>query len=297
MRAQYLGPNWDLAYVRGTPYNTGDILNLAMKSLNAKPYGNWSGCHSVAWDANAPQNSGDLKWTNQYTKSGYPLGLMLNANGQRFVDEGIDMRNFTYAKFGREILLQPGGIAFQVWDSDGVKWLREEEYGDDVVEKIVAESREDLAEKLSSKGLTNLQAFTDSINTYNTAVIAHRKENPSLTFDPSRKDGLSTRTKEGGLPLDKTNWALPIIQPPFTACKVTSGITFTFGGLAIDPTTSGVISESTEKAIPGLYCAGEMVGGLFYGNYPGGSGLTSGTVFGRKAGKSAAIRALKDRAS
>lgn len=96
MRAQYLGPNWDLAYVRGTPYNTGDMLNLAMKSLNAKPYGNWSACHSVvAWDANGPQNSGDLKWTNQFNKSGYSLGVMLNANGQRFIDEGIDMRNFT----------------------------------------------------------------------------------------------------------------------------------------------------------------------------------------------------------
>lgn len=198
--------------------------------------------------------------------------------------------------FEREILLQPGGVAFQVWDSDGVKWLQEE-YGDDVVEKIVADSVEDLAEKLSYKGLVNPQAFTDSINTCNTAVTAHRKENPSLVFDPSRKDGLSKRTKQSGLPLDKTNWALPTSKPPFTACKVTSGITFTFGGLAIDPTTSGVISESTGKAVPGSYCAGEMVGRLFYGNYPGGSGLTSGAVFGRKAGKSAAIRVLKGQAS
>lgn len=294
MRAQYLGPNWDLAYVRGTPYNTGDCLKLAIQDINAKVAGNWSGCHSVAWDANAPPNSGDLKWTNQFTKSGYPLGLMLNGNGKRFVDEGIDLRNFTYAKFGREILAQPGGVAFQVWDAEGVKWLRDEEYGDDVVEKIVADSVEELAAKLEGKGLLNPQAFTDSIHAYNEAVVAHRKENPELTFDPSCKDGLSTRTQQGGLPLDKTNWALPISQPPFTACKVTSGITFTFGGLAIDPTTSGVISESTGKAIPGLYCAGEMVGGLFYGNYPGGSGLTSGAVFGRKAGKNAAIRALDE---
>lgn len=216
---------------------------------------------------------------------------MFNINGERFVDEGIDMRNFTYAKFGREILKQPGGVAFQVWDSEGVKWLRAEEYGDDVVEKLVADTIEGLGEKLESKGLLNPRAFTDSIHAYNEAVATHRKDNPGLKFDPSRKDGLSTRTEKGGLPLDKTNWALPLDQAPFVAVKVTCGITFTFGGLAVDPSTCGVISEKTNKAIPGLYCAGEMLGGLFYGNYPGGSGLTSGAVFGRKAGRSAAINA------
>ncbi|HJN59921.1 MAG TPA: tricarballylate dehydrogenase, partial [Alphaproteobacteria bacterium] len=40
--------------------------------------------------------------------------------------------------------------------------------------------------------------------------------------------------------------------------------------------------------IPGLYAAGELVGGLFYFNYPGGTGLTSGAVFGRLAGNAAA---------
>lgn len=247
----------------------------------------------TAWDTNAPANSGDLILTNQFTKSGYPLGLMFNTDGERFVDEGIDMRNFTYAKFGREILKQPGGVAFQIWDSNGMKWLRKEEYGDDVVEKIVADTVESLAEKLGSKGLANVQAFTDSIHAYNEAVAAHRKENPGLKFDPSKKDGLSTRSANGGISLDKTNWALPIDQAPFVAVKVTCGITFTFGGLAVDPSTCGVISEKTNKAIPGLYCAGEMLGGLFYGNYPGGSGLTSGAVFGRKAGRNAAIRAGK----
>ena len=40
--------------------------------------------------------------------------------------------------------------------------------------------------------------------------------------------------------------------------------------------------------INGLYAAGEVVGGIFYGNYPGGSGLMSGAVFGKIAGLSAA---------
>ena len=76
-----------------------------------------------------PSDTGDRALSNQFTKSGYPLGIMVNSDGQRFVDEGYDFRNYTYAKFGKEILKQPGGFAFQVWDSQTVKWLREEEYG------------------------------------------------------------------------------------------------------------------------------------------------------------------------
>lgn len=289
MRSQYLGPGWDLAYVRGTPHNTGDLLNMA-KDLGAKTMGNWSGCHSTCWDANAAFDTGDQLLTNQYTKSGYPLGLMFNADGLRFVDEGLDMRNYTYAKFGRAILGQPNGYAFQVWDADGASWLRKEEYADDVVERITAGSIEELAEKLSSKGMLNKSAFISTLSEYNSAVQSHRRENPNMKFDPSKKDGLSTRHSSGGLVLDKTNWALPVTKPPFVAVKVACGVTFTFGGLKIDPATSAVISATNGERIPGLFCAGEMVGGLFYGNYPGGSGLTSGAVFGRKAGRSAAAQ-------
>ena len=53
MRAAYLGPNWDIAKVRGTPYNTGEGLQMALDA-GALPYGHWSGCHAVAWDAAAP---------------------------------------------------------------------------------------------------------------------------------------------------------------------------------------------------------------------------------------------------
>lgn len=290
MRAQYLGAGWDKAYVRGTPFNTGDLLKMAIE-LGAKPTGNWSGCHSTCWDANAPTDIGDQVLTNQFTKSGYPLGLMLNSEGRRFVDEGVDMRNYTYAKFGRAILGQPDSVAFQVWDNDAAAWLRSEEYADDVVERISANTIDELAQKLSGKGLKSPQAFVATLEEYNSAVKAHREEHPGIEFDPSKKDGLSTRCSKSGLNLDKTNWALPIVKGPFLAVKVTCGVTFTFGGLKTSPVTSAVISEHTSREIPGLYCAGEMVGGLFYDNYPGGSGLTSGAVFGRKAGRAAAERA------
>lgn len=296
MRAKYLGPGWDRASVRATPYNTGEILNMAI-DLGAKPVGNWSGCHSTCWDANADPEVGNQRLTNQYTKSGYPLGLMINTEGNRFVDEGVDMRNYTYAKFGRAILQQPDGVAFQVWDSVSAAWLRKEEYADDVVERITAGSIEELAEKLTAKGLKKPETLVNTISNYNAAVDAHRKENSNAEFDPSKKDGLSTRSSSGGLVLDKTNWALPIQSPPYLAVKVTCGVTFTFGGIKTSPVTSAAISTHTGREIPGLFCAGEMVGGLFYENYPGGSGLTSGAVFGRKAGRAAAKRAASSSSS
>lgn len=292
MRAQYLGPNWDLAYVRGTPYNTGDLLQLAIRDLGARPAGNWSGCHSTCWDANAPTQAGDQQLTNQFTKSGYPLGLMFNAEGERFVDEGQDLRNYTYAKFGRAILQQPDGVAFQIWDATGADWLRKEEYAPEVVERITADTIEELADRLANnKGLRRPQALVRGVHDYNAAVANFRDEHPDAKFDPSKKDGVSTRSTRGGLKLDKTNWALPIVKGPFLGVKVTCGVTFTFGGLAADAETAGVIAATTNQPIPGLYCAGEMLGGLFYGNYPGGSGLTAGAVFGRKAGRAAARRA------
>jgi precorrin 3B synthase CobZ len=294
MRSQYLGPGWDLAYVRGTPYNTGDLLDIAVRDVYAKQAGHWSGCHSTCWDANAPADSGDRGVSNEFTKSGYPLGVMINANGERFVDEGIDYRNYTYAIFGRAILGQPNGIAFQVWDKRTTPWLRSEEYRDEVVEKIRGSTIEELAEKCAAAGLVNKTKFVETLKQYNDAVHTFHREHPDKTWDPAVKDGLSTQSSAKSLALAKSNWALPIDESPFLAVKVTGGITFTFGGLAVNPKTTAVISSSNNRDIPGLYSIGEMLGGLFYGNYPGGSGLTSGAVFGRRAG-TAAAKSLKAR--
>ncbi|CZR66515.1 probable succinate dehydrogenase/fumarate reductase, flavoprotein subunit [Phialocephala subalpina] len=296
MRSQYLGPGWDLAHVRGTPYNTGECLEMAIRDISAKQAGQWSGCHSVAWDANSPANSGDREISNEFTKSGYPLGITLNTQGERFFDEGSDIRNYTYAKFGRAILAQPQSLAFQIWDSQGIAWLRDEEYRPEIVERINASTIEKLAQTLAkSHGLSSPDNFVRTVKAYNEAVYAHRKENAErgLKWDPAVKDGLSTQSSRTQLKVPKSNWALPLDQGPFMAVKVGCGVTFTFGGLAVDPKTSGVISLSG-KAVAGVFCAGEMVGGLFYDNYPGGSGLTSGAVFGRKAGINAAAVAARE---
>lgn len=287
-RTIHLGPKWENVHVRGTPYNNGDCLEMAVEDANAKRKGQWSGCHSVAWDANAPTEGGDRIISNEFTKSGYPHGLTVNVNGERFFDEGSDLRNYTYAKFGRAILEQPDSIAFQVWDQKGIRLLSNEEYRDEVVEKIHGATIEELAEKCTEKGLEYPQHFVNTVRTYNEAVSAQRQENPNLLWNPAIKDGLSTQSSNLHLQIPKSNWARPIDEGPFMAVKVACGITFTFGGIAIDPNTAGVISNRNDEAVPGIFCAGEMVGGLFYDNYPGGSGLTSGTVFGRKAGVSAA---------
>src|SRR5205814_9989817 len=100
--------------------------------------------------------------------------------------------------------------------------------------------------------------------------------------DPRLRDGRCTT----GLPVNQANWANTLDTPPFEAYAVTCGITFTFGGLRIN-TGAQVISTEGDP-IPGLYAAGELVGGIFYFNYPGGTGLTNGSVFGRIAGASAA---------
>lgn len=227
--------------------------------------------------------------TNQYTKSGYPLGIMVNARGRRFVDEGEDFRNYTYAKFGRAILQQPEGYAFQIWDAKVLDHLRKEEYGDGVVKKARAQSIEELADKLTDAGwgLQDKRQLVETIHEFNDAV----KNSARPQWNPAIKDGRSTQSQEAKLAIPKSNWALTIEEAPFMAVKVACGITFTFGGLAVDPQTAGVMSAETGKGIPGLFCTGEMVGGLFYGNYPGGSGLTAGAVFGRKAGKGAGERA------
>jgi tricarballylate dehydrogenase len=271
-RTRYLGPGWDLAKVRGTRFNTGDGIRMAL-DVGAMPAGNWSGCHAVGWDRNAPE-FGDLDVGDNFQKHSYPFSIMLNANGERFVDEGADFRNYTYAKYGRVVLSQPGQFAWQIFDSKVLHLLRDE-YRIKRVTKARAETLEELVQKLDG---VNAGAALETIRAYNAAV-------GDKPFNPNVKDGRAT----AGLAIPKSNWANTIDTPPFEAYAVTCGITFTFGGVKID-TDARVLSTEGEP-IPGLFAAGEMVGGLFYFNYPGGTGLMNGAVFGQIAGASAGTRA------
>jgi len=269
-RTRYLGPGWELAKVRGTRFNTGDGIRMAL-DIGAAPYGNWSGGHAVGWDYNAPE-FGDLAVGDGFQKHSYPWGIMVNATGRRFVDEGADFRNYTYAKYGRVILEQPDNFAWQVFDAQ-VSHLLRDEYRIKQVTKVSADTLEDLAQKLEG---VDPDAFLAEVAAYNAAV------DTDTPFDPTVKDGRGTP----GLSVSKTNWANTISEPPFEAYQVGCGLTFTFGGLRIDPATAQVL-DTDFAPIPGLYAAGELVGGLFWFNYPGGTGLMNGAVFGRLAGDSA----------
>jgi tricarballylate dehydrogenase len=200
---------------------------------------------------------------------------MVNANGERFVDEGADFRNFTYAKYGVEVLKQPGMFAWQIFDSK-INHLLREEYHIRKITKVEAPTIEALVEKLEGVNSANCLA---TIAAYNKAV---RQDIP---FNSVIRDGRCTT----GLAIPKSNWANTIDTPPFHAYAVTCGITFTFGGVKISD--QAAVQSVSGQNIPGLYAAGEMVGGLFYFNYPSGTGLVSGAVFGRIAGTAAAAHA------
>ncbi|MEM6635328.1 MAG: FAD-dependent tricarballylate dehydrogenase TcuA [Pseudomonadota bacterium] len=274
LRASHIGPDWSVAKVRGTPMNTGDGLRMA-HACGAQSYGKYDGCHATPMDLHM-KDYGNLdlppKERKNYRKICYFLGVMLNAKGERFVDEGINFRNYTYAQFGRAVLEQPGHFAWQIFDAKVLDLLYGEYHFQDA-SYVTADTLEELVTKLDG---VDGDAALKTLQTFNAAV------DQGTPFDPTVLDGKAAN----GLALAKSNWAQTIDQGPFRAYPVTGGITFTYGGLKIDG--DGRVLRSDGTAIAGLHACGELVGGVFYGGYPGGSGLTSGTVFGYRAGRGAA---------
>jgi len=268
MRTQHIGPLVGAAKVRGTPFNQGDGLRMAI-AIGALPWGQWSGCHatpiSADWGDFAPR-----EYTDRSNRLSYTYGLMINRKGRRFVDEGEDQNLYTYAKFGRAILAEPGAKGYQLFDSK-VLHLLEPRYA--TSKPIVAES---LKELLAQLDIDDQEEALRTVEGFNAA------QRTGKAFDPTRKDGYATR----GLPIDKTNWAIKLESPPYFAYSVTGGITFTFGGLKINEKAEVIGTDW--RPLPGLFTCGEMVGGLFYDNYPAGTGLVSGATFGRIAGRQAA---------
>ena len=154
--------------------------------------------------------------------------------------------------------------------------LLRDEYRIKRVTKVTAPTLEELSRKLEG---VDPQGFLDEIKAYNAAV------DTQTPFDPNVRDGRGTK----GLSVPKSNWANRIDEGPFQAYQVGCGITFTFGGLRIDPDRAQVLDNDLAP-IPGLFAAGELVGGVFFFNYPGGTGLINGSVFGRLAGEQASAR-------
>ena len=127
LRARYLGGAWDLVKVRGTRFNTGEVLQKVLQ-IGAMPAGHWRGCHATPIDADAPP-VGDLRLTDTTNRLSYIIGVMVNRQGKRFVDEGEDLGPYTDAKVGGIILEQPGSLAYQIFDCKTAPSLPGQEAG------------------------------------------------------------------------------------------------------------------------------------------------------------------------
>ena len=277
MRARYLGPNADLMKVRGSRHNTGEVLNLLL-ALGVKSAGHWQGAHMSPIDLKAPNvetpvmKDGHGNSMNRYD---YQFGITVNALGERFYDEGEAKHAYTYAKTGRAVLQQPGGVAYQIYDQTGIDLFR---HGRDYPATMVeAPTLAELAAKIGIEP----EPFLRTVEAFNAAC------HTDIPFMPGELDGRSTV----GIRPKKSNWAMPIVKAPFRAYPVTGGVTFSFGGIQVD-TQARVINTSYEP-IRGLFASGDVIG-LFFHNYPSCTGQTRNAVFSHLAGRGAGAMLAKN---
>jgi tricarballylate dehydrogenase len=268
MRVRYLGRFADGLILRGSRYNTGEGLLMAI-AAGAQPAGQWGDYHSAVLDARSPRIECGV--TALYN---YQMGMFVDREGRRFLDEGEDYRDHTYVKFSKHIVEQAGGEAWCVFDQ---RAYQREEFARawrPVGPPLQSETLEGLARQMAVPAET----FLETVAAFNAAV------QPG-DYDLDRLDGKRTL----GIHPPKSNWALPLDTAPYLAIPVTGGITFTFGGLKCD--TLARVIDTRGQVMPGLYAAGEPMGEIFYFNYPGASSVIRGCVFGRIAGAHAAGRA------
>lgn len=269
LRRERLGAQWETVRLRGTRHSTGDGMEAALRA-GAGCAGDWSACHSAAVDpaVPAPRRNDDPSGAQLHS---FWLGIMVNRRGERFVDEGPGAWIRHYSKMGKAILSQPNQEAWQIFDQRAAERVLASH---PTVTAIEAGSLNGLARELGLPAAT----LEHTIAEFNRAA-----RDATDPFDPDVEDGRRTR----GLTPDKSNWAMPLDRPPYIALPATTGLTFTLAGLRID--TGGRVQGENGTPITGLYAAGECTGGLFFADYPGGSGLMRAAVLGRIAGQGAAV--------
>lgn len=273
MRARYLGQFGDLMRVRGSKHDTGEVLNM-MIALGASTAGHWQGAHATPIDAVSQDGAIPLREDghgNSANRYEYKFGITVNRLAQRFYDEGEAKHSYTYAKTGRAVLAQPGGLAWQIFDKKGYPLFRQGNYAGATMYE--AETIPDLARQI---GLSP-EVLAHTVEEFNAAC------QDELPFKPGVMDGKCTV----GITPKKSNWAIKIDSPPYRCYPVTCGVTFTFGGVQIN--TKAEVLSTAGKPIRGLYASGDVIG-LFFHNYPGNTGQTRNAVFSRVAGAQAAAR-------
>ncbi len=268
MRVAHMGRFADSLILRGSRFNTGEGLMMAINA-GAQPAGQWGDYHSAVLDARSPRVECGV--TALYN---YQMGIFVDKQGNRFIDEGEDYRDHTYVRFSKQIVEHAGGEAWCIFDQQAYQREEFARAWRPVGPPFIADSVRDLA-KIIDIPAENLM---ETIGNFNSAV---QPGNYNLdTLDGKRTVGIMP---------PKSNWALPLNQPPYVAIPVTGGITFTFGGIKCD--TSSRVIDTRGHVMEGLYAAGEPMGEIFYYNYPGASSVIRGAVFGRISGRHAAERA------
>ncbi|RMF33360.1 MAG: FAD-dependent tricarballylate dehydrogenase TcuA [Alphaproteobacteria bacterium] len=255
------GPAAHNFLIRGTPYNRGTVLrNLLDQGMES--VGDPTQCHAVAIDGRAPKFDGGIVTRLDCV----PFSVVVNANAERFHDEGEDVWPKRYAIWGRLVAAQPGQLAHAIIDAKSLDLFMPS-----VFPPITAGSIAELAAKLDLPP----DRLNETIATFNAAC----RPGP---FRPTELDGLSTE----GLTPPKTNWARPIDTPPYYAYTLRPGVTFTYLGLKVDATAR---VAGAGGPMQNLWAAGEIMAGSILGQgYLAGFGMAIGTVFGRIAGREAA---------
>ena len=248
--------------VRGTPYAKGGLLRLLLDA-GAQSVAEADQCHAIALDARAPRFDGGIATR----LDSVPFSIVVNRDARRFYDEGEDFWPKRYAIWGRLIARQPEQVAFSILDAKAEPLF---------LPSIYPAHRSDTIEGLAeSLGLAPA-ALRETVEAYNAACAGN------APFDPKALDGCRTH----GLEPNKTNWARPIDTPPYLGYPLRPGITFTYLGVAVEPDAR---VKTASGAFENIYAAGEIMAGNVLGQgYLAGIGMTIGTVFGRRAGRSAA---------
>ena len=247
--------------IRGTPYNRGVVLRDLLDQ-GAMSVGDAKQCHAVAIDGRSPKYDGGIVTRLDCV----PFSIVVNKAGKRFYDEGEDVWPKRYAIWGRLVAAQPDQVGYAIIDSNAL-----ELFMPSVFPPIKADSIAELAQALELP----VQALQHTVDEFNAAC-------GDGEFHPTELDGLSTKE----LHPPKTNWARPIVQPPFYGYSLRTGVTFTYLGLKVDEKAQ---VQSENGPIKNLWAAGETMAGSILGQgYLAGFGMAIGTVFGRIAGEQAA---------
>ncbi|KEF37867.1 precorrin 3B synthase CobZ [Schinkia azotoformans MEV2011] len=259
---RYWGEAADNFVIRGTPYNTGNVLEMLLNK-GAAQVGEKDAFHAVAVDGRAPKFDGGI-----VTRlDSVPFGIVVNKNGQRFYDEGEDFWPKRYAIWGGLIARQPDQVAYSIIDSEA-----RSRFLPTVWKPESAPTIKELAGKL---GL-NPDAVEKTVKDFNNAC---RPGN----FNPAELDDCKTE----GLTPQKSHWALKIEKAPFYAYPLRTGITFTYLAVKVNEEARMIMEDGS--ITKNMFACGEIAAGnVLRRGYLAGFGLTMGACLGRIAGEVAA---------